>query len=393
MKIVLVHNFYRQAGGEDAAFEQERRLLECAGHDVIVYRRSNQEMEGLSILGQISLIKRCVWADDTQREFARLLARENPDLVHVHNTLVVISPSVYGACRDRGVPVVQTLHNFRLMCPAATFYRDGKVCEECVEHSLWRGVYHGCYRDSRPTTAAVALMLAYHRRVRTWNELVDCYIALTEFSRNKFIAAGLPADKIVVKPNFLDPDPGERAQPGQYALFVGRLSPEKGVSTLLQAWEEFPEHYALHIVGDGPDRADLEAQARQRHLAGITFRGHLSHAETIAEMKGAQFLIMPSVCYENFPMTFAESFACGTPVICSRLGGMEEIVADHRTGLHFTAGDAENLAQKLRWALTHPCELSETGRAARREYETRYTASGNYSLLNKIYQKTVAAYA
>jgi glycosyltransferase involved in cell wall biosynthesis len=391
MKIVLVHNFYREAGGEDAVVEQERRLLERAGHRVIVYLRSNHEIEGLSILGQVSLVKRCIWAADTRREFARLLARENPDLVHVHNTLVMISPSVYGACRDRGIPVVQTLHNFRLMCPAATFYRDGKVCEDCVEHTLWRGVYHGCYRDSRPATAAVALMLACHRRLGTWNELVDCYIALTEFSRNKFIAAGLPADKIVVKPNFLDPDPGEREQHGNYALFVGRLSPEKGVSTLLQAWEQFPEHCALHIVGDGPEREGLEAQARQHHLAAITFRGHLSHGETIAEVKGAQFLIMPSVWYEGFPVSVAESFACGTPVICSRLGGMEEIVTDGRTGLHFTPGDSEDLAAKVEWAWTHPREIEEMGREARAEYKAKYIGERNYEMLMEIYTKAIAA--
>jgi glycosyltransferase involved in cell wall biosynthesis len=393
MKIVLVHNSYRQAGGEDTVFEQEKRLLERAGHNVITYCRSNHEIGGLSILGQVSLAKRCVWASDTQREFSQLLAREKPDLVHVHNTLVMISPSVYSACRDQGVPVVQTLHNFRLICPAATFYRDGKICEECAEHSLWRGIYHGCYRDSRPATATVALMLAYHRRLGTWNEFVDCYIALTEFSRNKFIAAGLPANKIVVKPNFLDPDPGEREQPGKYALFVGRLCPEKGISTLLQAWEQLPERCALHVVGDGPERESLETQARQRHLAAVTFRGQLPHEETIAEVKGAQFLILPSMLYEGFPMSIAEAFACGTPVICSRLGGMEEIVDDHRTGLHFTAGNAADLAQKLQWALSHRGELSEMGRAARREYETRYTPHGNYSLMMKIYEETRAAYA
>src|ERR1700732_3898763 len=204
MKIVLLHNFYREAGGEDAVVEQERRLLERAGHDVILYRRSNHEIEGLSILGQISLAKRCIWAADTEREFARLLARENPDLVHVHNTFVMISPSVYGACRRRGIPVVQTLHNFRLLCPAATFFRDGKVCEECVEQSLLHGVYHGCYRNSRPATASVALMVASHRWWGTWNNLVTCYIALSEFARDKFIRAGIPADRIVVKPNFVN---------------------------------------------------------------------------------------------------------------------------------------------------------------------------------------------
>jgi glycosyltransferase involved in cell wall biosynthesis len=393
MKIVLVHNCYQQPGGEDVVFEQEKQLLEQAGNEVITYCRSNHEIKRLTALERLTLVKRTIWAADTEREFAQLLARESPDLVHVHNTFLMVSPSIYGACKARGIPVVQTLHNFRLLCPAATFFRDGKLCEECVEQSLWRGVYHGCYRNSRPATASVALMLALHRRWGTWNNLVTCYITLSEFARNKFIAAGLPAEKIVVKPNFVNLDPGEREGPGEYALFIGRLSPEKGLPTLVQAWERLPRCYALHIVGDGPERASLETQARQLGLSAVTFRGRLSRKETIAAVKGARFLIVPSACYENFPMCIAEAFACGTPVICSRLGGMQELVCDGRTGLHFTSGDPADLARKADWALNHAFELSEMGRAARREYETRYTAEKNYSRLMEIYQQTVAAYA
>jgi glycosyltransferase involved in cell wall biosynthesis len=393
MKIVLVHNCYQQPGGEDVVFEQEKQLLEQAGNEVITYCRSNHEIKRLTALERLTLVKRSIWAADTEREFALLLARESPDLVHVHNTFLMVSPSIYGACKARGIPVVQTLHNFRLLCPAATFFRDGKLCEECVERNLWRGVYHGCYRNSRPATASVALMLALNRRWGTWSNLVTCYITLSEFARNKFIAAGLPAEKIVVKPNFVNPDPGEREGPGEYALFIGRLSPEKGLPTLVQAWERLPRCYALHIVGDGPERVSLETQARQLGLSAVTFRGRLSRKETIAAVKGARFLIVPSACYENFPMCIAEAFACGTPVICSRLGGMQELVCDGRTGLHFTSGDPADLARKADWALNHAFELSEMGRAARREYETRYTAEKNYSRLMEIYQQTVAAYA
>jgi glycosyltransferase involved in cell wall biosynthesis len=389
MKILLVHNRYQQPGGEDVVFEQEKQLLEQAGNEVITYCRSNHEIEKLTALERLTLVKRSIWAADTEREFAQLLTRESPDIVHVHNTFLMVSPSIYSVCEARGVPVVQTLHNFRLLCPAATFYRDGKVCEECVEQGLWRGPYHGCYRNSRPATASVALMLALHRRWGTWNKLVTCYIALTEFARNKFIAGGLPAEKIVVKPNFVNLDPGERKQPGEYGLFIGRLSPEKGVSTLLQAWEQLPEHCALHIVGDGPERKTLEAQATQRHLAAISFRGHLSREETIAEVLGARFLIMPSLWYEGFPMSLAETFACGTPAICSRLGGMKEIVDDHRTGLHFTAGDARDVTQKVEWAWTHSEEMATMGRAARAEYEAKYTAGRNYEMLMDIYHMTI----
>ncbi len=393
MKILLVHNEYQEPGGEDIVFEQEKRILERGGHEVLTYRRSNHEIEELSAIGRATLLIRTVWASDTHHDFAALLEREKPDVVHVHNTFVMISPSIYSACRKRGIPVVQTLHNFRLLCPGAQFLRDGKICEDCVDHSLLRGVWHGCYRDSRPATASVALMLAWHRGAGTWGELVSRYIALTDFARNKFIASGFAPDKIVVKPNFVDPDPGAKQNPGTGVLYIGRLSKEKGLHTLLDAWKRLPKGCSLDIVGDGPDRKELEEETQRCGLSAIQFRGRLSHAESLAAMKSASFLILPSEWYEGFPMTIAESLACGTPVICSKLGAMEEIIDDFRTGLHFTPGDSEDLARKVEWALAHSSEIATMGRAARQEYENRYTSERAYTQLMTIYEQTVAAYA
>lgn len=393
MKILLVHNTYQQAGGEDVVFEQEKKNLQRGGHHVVTYERSNHEIERLSALQRATLIKSIVWNTDSRREFAQLLARESPDLVHVHNTFIMISPSIYSACREKGVPVVQTLQNYRLMCPGALFFRDGKVCEECVEHSLWRGVQHGCYRDSQLQTAGVALMLAWHRQLKTYQELVDCSVAATEFSRGKFVAAGFNPDQIVVKPNFMDQDPGPRERPGDYAVFAGRLSQEKGVATLVAAWEHVHPSIPLKIVGDGPLRSSLEARAKERGIKGITFCGRLSREESVAAVKGSRFQITPSLWYEGFPMVIVEAFACGVPVICSRLGGMQEIVADSSTGLHFNPGDAQDLARKVEWAWNHPAELAEMGRAARRKFETEYTAEKNYTRLMEIYEQTVASYA
>ena len=389
MKIVLVHNSYQQGGGEDVVFEQERAILERAGHDVIAYHRSNAEIDDLGVLGRIALAKNSVWSTRTRREFGALLARECPDIVHVHNTFVMISPSIYSACQELGIPVVQTLHNFRLMCPAATFYRDGKICEDCMDHSLWTGIRHGCYRDSRAATATLALILASHRRLGTWRNSVDRYIAMTEFARDKFISAGFDSAKIAVKPNFVDSDPGPRTDIGEYALYTGRLSPEKGIGTMLDAWERLPVQCPLQIVGDGPERAALESQVRERNIPGVTFRGRLSRGETISAVRGARFVLAPSLWYEGFPMVIAEALACGTPVICSRLGAMQEIIADRVTGLHFTPGDGEDLAQKVAWAWGHPVEVSEMGRAARREYEKKYTADRNYELLMGIYHQAL----
>jgi glycosyltransferase involved in cell wall biosynthesis len=391
MKILLVHNAYQQPGGEDIVFAQERQLLERSGHQVVAYCRSNAEIADLSPLRRLALVKQVVWAADTRREMARLIRRERPDLVHVHNTFLMVSPSVYAACKAERVPVVQTLHNYRLLCPAATFYRDGHVCEECVEENLCHSVAHGCYRESRAQTAGLTLMLEVHRLLRTWTKMVDGYVALTEFARQRFIAAGLSPERVFTKPNFLYPDPGERVDRGQYALFVGRLSPEKGLETLLAAWRLLGSPIPLVVVGAGPLGARLAAEAARHRLRNVSWTGYLTRAETCRAIKGATFLLLPSGCYENFPMSIVEAFACGVPVICSRLGAMQEIVADGRTGLHFTAGDAQDLARKVEWAWTHHEQVAEMGKEARRQYETKYTAEKNYSLLTGIYQRVIEA--
>ncbi len=392
MKIVLVHNSYREPGGEDVVVSQECQLLERSGHQVVVYRRSNDEAECSSIAGRLQLVSRIVWARDTCQEFGRLLRSVHPDLVHIHNTFYMVSPSIYSVCRQAHVPVVQTLHNYRLFCPAATFYRKTKVCQACVKHSLWRSVRYGCYRESRPATAAVALMLAAHRKLRTWTDSVDCYVALSEFARRKFVEAGLPAAKIFVKPNFVDPDPGARIGTGDYVLFLGRLSPEKGAHTALAAWRLLPD-VPLVVGGDGPERQELEAQAAQWRLVQVSFRGHLTRSESLATIKGARFLILPSEWYENFPVTIAEAFACGVPVICSRLGAIQEIVAHGRTGLHFTPGNPESLAGQVDWAWHHRQEMAEMGHQARREYESKYTARMNYPRLLEIYTRAIGAHS
>lgn len=394
MKIILVHNAYQQGGGEDSVFESEKRLLERKGHEVIPYVRSNDELQNASLVDRIAVAPRTVWSSKTRREFAAMLDSKRPDIVHVHNTFMVISPSIYSACSQRGVPVVQTLHNFRLLCPASTnFFRDGSICEACLDHTLLPSIQHGCYRNSRGATAVVAAMLAFHRAVDTWGKSVTRFIALTDFAKEKFVTSGFSPDRFVVKPNFADPDPGERTGSGDYAAFVGRLHESKGVRVLLDAWKKLPGLYPLQIVGEGPDRAALEAQAREAQLSGIVFRGRLSRAETIEAVRGARFLIVPSVWYEGFPMCIVESFACGTPVVCSRLGGPSEIVEDQLTGLHFNAGDAQDLAGKVEWAWNHPAQLIKMGHLARKKYETAYTPEQNYNQLMGIYGQALAAIA
>ena len=389
LNILLVHNRYQRPGGEDAVMVGEKDLLMAGGHRVREYTRNNNEILQYGFWSKLTLAPRTVWGWDSYSEIKALVQQDRPDVVHFHNTFPLISPAAYYACSSANIPVVQTLHNYRLFCPAASFARDGRVCEECVEHTLWRSVRYACYRNSRPATATSALALAVHRMVGTWEQVVDCYISLTEFARNKLSEAGLPAGKIVVKPNFVHPDPLARTSTGNYAIFVGRLSEVKGIRTLLRVWRSRLQHIPLVVVGDGPLRASLENQPGGRTEKDIHFRGQLPRGNTLDVMKGARFVVFPSESYEGFPMTIAEAYACGLPVIASRLGSMAEIVEDGRTGLLFTPGDPADLAAKVDWAWAHTRAMEEMGRNARALYEQRYTAERNYKALMEIYRRVV----
>jgi glycosyltransferase involved in cell wall biosynthesis len=390
MKILLVHTTYQQPGGEDVVFEQEHRLLQRAAHTVVRFQRSNCDAERYSGLARINLAARTIWSEESKRQLAEVLRREQPNLVHVHNTFMMLSPSIYSACQEAGVPVVQTLHNYRLYCPASTFFRDGHACEDCVDKGLWHGVAHGCYRGSRAATAVVALGITAHRKRETWTREVACYIALTEFARSRFTRAGLPPEKIFVKSNFVDPDPGvRRDSKGEYALFVGRLAEER-IRVLLNAWSLLSApRLPLVIIGGGPLLEQYKDECKRRGLEEIIFRGAQPRDEVFSAMHGARFLVFPSEWYENFPVTIAESFACGVPVVCSRIGAMQEIVDDGRTGLHFASGDAANLAEKVRLAWDHPEQMSLLGEEARCEYEAKYTAEKNYPILANIYEEAM----
>jgi glycosyltransferase involved in cell wall biosynthesis len=388
MKILTVHTFYQQPGGEDVVFEAEGRLLSRFGHDVVKFRENNASIQTDSISRSLHLATRTIWSRSSYHKLADVISHFRPDVAHFHNTFPLISPSAYYACKRAGVPVVQTLHNYRLFCPKASFFREGRPCEECLDHSLARSVRYGCYRDSRSATAVVASMLGVHRLLGTWAKAVDRYVVLSSFARDKFIQAGLPASKMIVKPNFLEAEPGLGAHSGGHASFVGRLTEEKGIATLLEAWTRFSD-IALVIAGQGPMQPQIQQYVQQHTPGNLRYAGHVSREEVIRLIKDSSFLIFPSRWYEGFPMTIAEAFACGTPVIASRLGAMAEIVDDGRTGLHFTPGDADDLARKVEWAWAHPNEIRDMGRNARAEYEAKYTAERNYKMLLEVYQQVM----
>ena len=386
IKILLAHNRYLTPGGERQVFEAELELLRNNGHEVAVYIEDNARV---AELGRARTAVRTIWSTETYQQVKALLDMGQFDLVHIHNFYPLISPSIYYAAQVANVPVVQTLHNFRLLCLNGNLFRGGAVCESCLGHTVpWPGIQHACYKDSRVGSAFVAAMLSLHRTARTWQRKVNTYIALSEFSRQKLIEGGLPGEKITIKPNFVPEDPGMGNGKGSYALYVGRLSSEKGIATLLDAWQKLSGTIPLKIVGDGPLRDQAIAAAAV--LPAVEYLGRLENDQVLSLMREAMMLVFPSMCYENFPMTIVEAFAAGLPIIASNMGNAASLVEEQLTGMHFNPGDATDLARQATWLTQHAEERQQMSIAARKKYEQQYTPSQNYRLLSTIYADTLA---
>lgn len=383
MKILMLHNRYLISGGEDKSCEAEKSLLIDKGHQVQIYQEDNRRVTDL---GKLRVALKTIWSRETYQTI-RTLLRENPyDLVHVQNFFPLISPSAYYAAKSEGVPVIQSLRNYRLFCSNSYFFRHGKVCEDCLNKSIsWPGIVHACYRESHAGTAVVTAMQSVHRLLGTWENMVDRYIVLTEFSRQKFIEGGLPAEKIVVKPNFVYSDPGVGEGKGGYALFVGRLSPEKGIETMLRAWKQLGKRIPLKIVGNGPLSERVSEAAKQ--IPEIEWLGVQPLEKVYQFMGEAMFLIFPSEWYETFGRVAIEAFATGTPVIASKIGAIAELVEPGRTGLLFHPGDALDLTKQVDLLLSNKKRLVEMRKEARSEFEAKYTAERNYQLLINIYDQ------
>lgn len=380
-----MHNSYQERGGEDTVFETELEQLRSSGTNITSYRVSNDEIRNLR---SSDLAIRTVWNRDQAAKLRGVIAEFSPNVVHVHNSFPLISPAVYYMAKRAGAATVQTLHNYRLLCPAATFHRAGRVCEDCL-HAVapWPSVRHGCYRGSRPASAVVAGMLTAHRVLGTYQHKVDLYIALTEFSRAKFIEGGLPPDRIVVKPNSLLSDPGVGDGAGGYALYVGRLSREKGLRTLLAAWEGIGDRIPLRIVGSGPLSDEVTHRAGQ--MQGVTTLGSLDREGVVREMKSASLLVIPSELYETFGMVAIEAFATGLPVVASRIGAIADVVADGQTGALFEPAKASDLRTRVLGLVESGNQLGNMRSAARAEYERRYTREVNLRELLRAYATAV----
>jgi glycosyltransferase involved in cell wall biosynthesis len=392
MKVIVIHNYYRSSSpsGEDIVFKNEVELFKKNGIDVLTYEKHNDDIERGS---KLKTAFTTIWSGRTYKALKNLLKKEKPDIAHFHNIWYLISPSAYYACKDAGIPVVQTLHNFRMFCVNGLLMREDRICEECIGRLPWRGVKYGCYRNSKLYSLPVALTEGIHSIARTWEDKVDAYIALTEFGKKRVIECGLPSEKIFVKPNFLPDPPAPNFLNHGYTVFLGRLSVEKGVNVLINAFNilHFSSTYqaSLKIVGEGPLKDNLESIVKAGKLNSIEFTGRKSFKECVKLMQGAKFMIMPSLWYEGFPMTIREAFACGKAVIASRLGAMAELIEDGKTGLLFEPGNPDDLADKIKWMIENEDACVEMGKNARKEFEEKYTAEKNYQMLMKIYQSVL----
>ncbi len=385
MKVVVAHNFYQQPGGEDGVFADECGLLERHGDAVVCHTVHNDSVAGTNAA---TLAVRTVWNRSAARDLHDLVRRERADVVHFHNTFPLLSPAAYSAARSAGAAVVQTLHNYRLICPGALLYRDGHVCHDCVGKPVpYPAVVHHCYRGSRGATAAVAAMLTINGVRGTYRRDVDAYIALTNFARDQFVASGgFPADRLHVKPNFVAPDPGVGPGAGGYALFVGRVTESKGVRVMLDAWRRLDAPVPLKVAGDG-DLAGLVRTAAESDRR-VEFLGRRSGVEIRQLMADAAALVFPSVWYEGLPKTILEAFAASTPVIASRLGSMAELVADGVTGALFAPGDAGDLSATV-GRLFGGDDLRSLRPAARAAFDASYTADANYQRLTAVYDDAI----
>ena len=395
VSVLIVHDRYRQAGGEDVVVANEAALLRGHGHRVSELIVDNDAIpDRAGPLAKARLAANTVWSFSAASAVRHRIEHERPDVVHVHNVLPLLSPAVLAAAHAAGTAVVQTIHNYRLVCPAGTLFRDGGPCEDCVGRSFaWPAVTHACYRSSPTQSAVVATMLAAHRARGTWTRDVDLYLAVSGFVRDRLVAGGLPDDRIVVKSNFVEAGPkagtAKAARRDGPFLFVGRLTTDKGVDLLLDSWAGATDMPRIEVVGDGPLADQVAASAASNGRVVAT--GRLDRDEVRDRMLAAPALVFPSRWYEGQPMTIVEAFAAGLPVIAASIGSLPELVEDGVTGLLFEAGDRTGLRRAVAWAVAHPADMRRMGQRALAVYRERFTPEAGYGALIAAYRTAIAS--
>ncbi len=384
MRILIVHNRYRYAGGEDEVVRAEATMLEAHGHDVKLYQRDNSEWDEYSLLQKNRFIfKETLWSKKTYDEITALIDRFQPDVAHVHNIFLMVSPAVYDACFDKQIPVVQTLHNYRFFCLNGTLYRQNHICEDCSSGKFYPGIIHKCWQNSYPASWLLGRVIkTLHEK--DYLKRINGFIAVSRFCQQKYLNYGFSPENFFVKPNFIISDPGFVEKKENFALFVGALREYKGISYLLQSWKRF-HPFPLKIIGDGPLRKSLQKKFLCKEIEWL---GQKGYPQTLEYIKKARCLILPSQCYETFSRVVIEAFACGTPVLVSRIGALQELIEDEKTGLLFESASRDAIEKCVsRFIALESKKLSQIVRNAREVYEEKFTAEKNYGLLMAIYQK------
>lgn len=382
MKILVLHNEYRIRGGEDVMVDREVALLKSRGNEVITHKITNHSIKGIP--QKLGAALNCSYSVRSKEMVNRLLKEHRPDLCHVHNFFPLLTPSVYDACRENSVPVVQTLHNYRLFCANGLFLRDKRPCELCLHGSVLNSVKYACYRGSRLATLPVAKMIAKHRQEGTWSSKVDGFVTLTSFAKQKFAAGGLPETLLHTKYNFCE-DLGLGKRQGDYAVYLGRLSAEKGILTLLESWSnDFPE---LVFVGDG----ELSEAVVNCRKPNVRWAGTKGREAALQLLSNARLMILPTECYEGgTPSSLIEALCLGIPVIMSKIGGTAEVLKDSENALLFEAGSPEGLSSAVRRFLGDNALEQRLSSGARITYERMFTPEKNYGRLLEIYGSAIA---
>lgn len=380
--VLMAHNYYQVPGGEDTVFHNEVKMLERNGYKVTKYTRHNDEIKD-GMISKLKLGIDTIFSFKTYKEVKKLIDENDIDVVHVHNTLPLISPSIYYAARAKKVPVVQTIHNFRLLCPGATFTRNGEICEDCISKGLEQSLKHRCYRNSLSQTFIMYAMLKFHRIIGTYNKVN--YITLTEFNKHKLSSLVKDKNDIYVKPNFVEKREQGKRKLEDYFVYMGRLDDIKGINFLVESWKYIDKNIQLYIMGTGQEYENIKSYVNKYKLNNVNILGFTKREIAFEIIKNSRATVVPSKCYEGFPMTIAESFSLGVPVIGSKIGNIESIIDDGENGLLFEKNNKESLKYVIN-KVFYDKELNiNLGKNAYKVFKDKYTDEKNYRNIEKIY--------
>lgn len=384
-KVLIAHNHYQISGGEDTVVNSEMEMLKDNGHEVILYTRHNDEIKKLNKVLRVLLFFSYIFSITTFLEVRKIIKENSINIVHVHNTFPLISPSVYYAAFSLGIPVVQTIHNFRLLCPGATFTRNNSICEDCVNKGLRQALRHKCYRDSFSQTLAAVLILWIHRFLGTYKR-ITAYITLTNFNKNKLLKLTEDDKRIFVKPNFVKQqiEKINTENYKDYFIYIGRIDKLKGINLLINSWTKI-RNDKLYIIGDGPEKDNIMKLIHARKLSNIKLFGFMDRKQALEIVGKAKAIIVPSQWYEGFPMTIVEAYSMGVPVIGGDIGNLSYVIKDNVNGLIFKYNDSEELINAVKKLETKKEFIINLRKGAFKTYKDNYTEDKNYNLLYGIY--------